>query len=213
MGRVTKRLLIAVVLFQICSIVAFAGYQEFLLRTGTQVTIQTVPVDPRDLFRGDYVDLRYDISTLRIAGDGTQVIGDLCCISSSVSPGDQVMVGLVQEPGQEFATISSLGMAQSTVEVGSSTHYVNRLEETVDNDGQSQLENRVTIRGTIEEIQQVSSHVDYRIDYGIESFFIPEGRGHEIETADDVKVVISVNKNGRAVIRTLIVDGIAWDPH
>jgi hypothetical protein len=35
-----------------------------ILRTGTDVTLQTRPVDPRDLLRGDYVALGYDISNL-----------------------------------------------------------------------------------------------------------------------------------------------------
>ena len=33
-----------------------------LLSSGQEVVLQTVPVDPRDLLRGDYVILRYDIS-------------------------------------------------------------------------------------------------------------------------------------------------------
>src|SRR5258708_26517427 len=35
-----------------------------ILREGTEVTLQTRPVDPRDLLRGDYVVLGYDISQL-----------------------------------------------------------------------------------------------------------------------------------------------------
>jgi uncharacterized membrane-anchored protein len=39
-----------------------------ILRTGREVTLQTIPVDPRDFLRGDYVVLRYDVSALP---DGT----------------------------------------------------------------------------------------------------------------------------------------------
>ena len=35
-----------------------------ILRAGTEVRLATAPVDPRDLFRGDYVILNYKISTL-----------------------------------------------------------------------------------------------------------------------------------------------------
>jgi uncharacterized membrane-anchored protein len=35
-----------------------------ILREGTEVTLQTRPVDPRDFLRGDYVVLSYDISTV-----------------------------------------------------------------------------------------------------------------------------------------------------
>lgn len=43
---------------------AFTGfilYQERILDTGTSVILETRPVDPRDLFRGEYVILRYAI--------------------------------------------------------------------------------------------------------------------------------------------------------
>ena len=32
-----------------------------LLKTGREITLPIVPVDPRDLFRGEYVRLGYDI--------------------------------------------------------------------------------------------------------------------------------------------------------
>lgn len=54
---------IAVVL-QVAAVLTFAGWREVSLRTGTEVVLATVPVDPRDIFRGDYVVLRYGISTL-----------------------------------------------------------------------------------------------------------------------------------------------------
>ena len=36
-----------------------------LLQTGNEIVLKTVPVDPRDLFRGHYVILRYDITSLK----------------------------------------------------------------------------------------------------------------------------------------------------
>ena len=52
-----------------------------VLREGTEVTLQTRPVDPRDFLRGDYVVLSYEISSLPAgalkdtpsAGPGTPV--------------------------------------------------------------------------------------------------------------------------------------------
>jgi hypothetical protein len=38
-----------------------------ILRSGTEVRLATAPVDPRDLFRGDYVILNYRISTLDLS--------------------------------------------------------------------------------------------------------------------------------------------------
>lgn len=40
------------------------GWTEVQIARGTEVRLQTIPVDPRDLFRGDYVVLRYEISSV-----------------------------------------------------------------------------------------------------------------------------------------------------
>ena len=39
---------------------------------GQEILLKTAPVDPNDLFRGDYVNLRYDISTI----DLTNIVYD-----------------------------------------------------------------------------------------------------------------------------------------
>lgn len=59
-----KKVFISIGVFWIMIIGGFIGFKEFTLRTGQEILLKTVPVDPRDLFRGDYVILRYDISTI-----------------------------------------------------------------------------------------------------------------------------------------------------
>lgn len=50
----------AIILFVI--VLASGVYmQEDLRRNGQQVILATIPVDPRDILRGDYVDLAYEI--------------------------------------------------------------------------------------------------------------------------------------------------------
>jgi uncharacterized membrane-anchored protein len=60
-----------------------AGEREAVVVYGKPVWLATAPVDPRDLFRGDYVRLRYDISTVpkdhwggSLAAKGTAKRGD-----------------------------------------------------------------------------------------------------------------------------------------
>ncbi|HPS56190.1 MAG TPA: GDYXXLXY domain-containing protein [Sedimentisphaerales bacterium] len=57
-----KLLIIIAVIFQILLLGIMAAERECVLRTGKIVYLRTVPVDPRDYFRGDYVRLRYKIS-------------------------------------------------------------------------------------------------------------------------------------------------------
>ena len=50
------------VLIQVALLAVMVIDRVQILRDGAEVTLQTRPVDPRDLLRGDYVVLRYDIS-------------------------------------------------------------------------------------------------------------------------------------------------------
>jgi GDYXXLXY protein len=54
----------AAAVIQVALIVAMVADRVQILRTGTEVTLQTRPIDPRDFLRGDYVVLGYDISTV-----------------------------------------------------------------------------------------------------------------------------------------------------
>lgn len=49
-----------------------------------------------------------------------------------------------------------------------------------------------------------------RLDFGIGTYFVPEGMGDHIEWAQDVKVVISLGDQGRAVIKEVLVDGLSF---
>lgn len=51
-----------------------------------------------------------------------------------------------------------------------------------------------------------------RLDFGIGTFFVPEGTGHIVEDAGDVKVVVSLGDGGQAVIKDVLVDGLPFNP-
>ncbi|PKB71616.1 MAG: hypothetical protein BZY87_04430 [SAR202 cluster bacterium Io17-Chloro-G6] len=52
-----------------------------------------------------------------------------------------------------------------------------------------------------------------RLEFGIDTFFIPEGTGHIIERSRDVKVRVAIGSGGTAVIEDLLVDGKPFDPN
>ncbi|MDE2786114.1 MAG: GDYXXLXY domain-containing protein [Chloroflexota bacterium] len=62
----------------------------------------------------------------------------------------------------------------------------------------------VYIRGVI--------NADGRLDFGIGTYFVPEGTGHIIERAQDVKVIVSLDDRGQAVIKSVLVDGFPFNP-
>ncbi|MFO7593745.1 MAG: GDYXXLXY domain-containing protein [Pseudomonadota bacterium] len=62
-----KQLLIALAIaFQIGVVASLAISREWILENGTPYMFQTAPVDPRDIFRGDYVRLDYLFSRMPV---------------------------------------------------------------------------------------------------------------------------------------------------
>ena len=61
-----KKIFLGIGVFWLVLLLGFIGVKEYTLRTGTEVLLKLRPVDPRDLFRGDYVILNYDISNVNV---------------------------------------------------------------------------------------------------------------------------------------------------
>jgi uncharacterized membrane-anchored protein len=59
-----KLLMICAAVLQVLLLAFIGGQREYVLRTGRTIYLRTVPFDPRDMFRGDYVRLRYEISSI-----------------------------------------------------------------------------------------------------------------------------------------------------
>lgn len=64
MRKYKKALILLAVLVQCAALGAMCYQREAVLTNGETVFIKTRPVDPRDLFRGDYVRLNYDITRI-----------------------------------------------------------------------------------------------------------------------------------------------------
>jgi len=158
-----------IIAFQILILLGLIGFKEATLVTGKEVVLQTAPVDPRDIFRGDYVALSYRISTVNNTANQYSYY-----ISFNI--GDKAYVHLEQRGDVWEAT-------------GISREYVNKWP--------------VCIAG---EVTRVSPK-QVILKYGIESYFVPEDKGLEIQRARDLKVRVSVDGFGKAVIKGLIVDG------
>ena len=76
--------------FQVLILTWMAAQREYVLLTGRTVYLRTAPVDPRDIFRGDYVVLNYEISRIprgKVKGDWDKI-----------RRGDKIYVVLKQHP-------------------------------------------------------------------------------------------------------------------
>jgi uncharacterized membrane-anchored protein len=63
-----RRVLLAAAAFQVFFLVTMIGLRVTPLLAGETIFVRVVPVDPRDLFRGDYLVLGYDFSRVPPAG-------------------------------------------------------------------------------------------------------------------------------------------------
>ncbi len=55
-----------IVCLQVLLLLGIIVYRQNWIDTGDKVVLKTIPVDPRDMFRGDYVNLTYEISTITV---------------------------------------------------------------------------------------------------------------------------------------------------
>jgi uncharacterized membrane-anchored protein len=82
-----KKIFIGIAIFWVVIFAVFIGSKEFTLQTGQEVLLKTEPVDPRDLFRGDYVTLGFEISRVEL--------GD----KHDFEPGDTIYLALQNTEG------------------------------------------------------------------------------------------------------------------
>ena len=182
LGRVPRpALFAAAALIQVALIAAMVIDRAGILREGTEVTLQTRPVDPRDFLRGDYVQLRYEISSVRLDATGP----------FSLARDAPVFVKLAPNPDGFYAAVSA--HLEPVPVVGREVLIKGRLPYGF------------YCRGDV----GTPCHMA-EVTYGLERYFVPEGEGRVIESARNqgkVSVVAAVTSEGRAAIKRLLIDG------
>ena len=127
MSRGRRIALLVVVLVQLAVPLALAGIAAADLAFGREIRLRARPVDPLDVFRGNYVVLRYDISTVTVPTDVSR--GERLCVSLSESDGVWTgRYGLPERPSGRTVICgrarSDAGPGQSVgVEYGIETYY------------------------------------------------------------------------------------------
>jgi uncharacterized membrane-anchored protein len=156
-----KQIFFAVVALQILSLFGMIGFKSSVLITGQTIILKSVPVDPRDLMRGDYVRIRWAIADLdrMMKGDGAKL-----------EIGDGIYVLLEKgNPDWKPTAISS--------------------------ERPSLDEDQAVIKGTVIGLRPLS----IQVDYGMDSYYVPEGKGREYERIKYWEV--KVNRRGNAVLK------------
>jgi uncharacterized membrane-anchored protein len=181
--------LAVVVVLQTAALVYMIGARQWTLATGTPVVLETEPIDPRSLFSGDYVRLNYRISRLDVA----ELAGERNFRNHEI-------VYVTLRPGTPFWRAVSVCHDYPVVPAGD-----------------------VAIRGQVTGVSRGSWNPETRkweesdsqvlaVHYGIETYFVPEGEGRELERPKgDTKVTVrvAVDRDGKAAIQAVLVNGVA----
>lgn len=171
----------ALALLQIGILGSMVMSRAAVLRSGQEVLLRVQPVDPRDLLRGEYVVLGYEISTLRFDQ-----------LEEAPAPGtslDRDIHVRLRESGEGHWTAVSARMGEAPEEDARDGDVVIRGQA-----GASVMPERgaLTVR------------------YGIERFYVPEGQGRAIEEdmrEGGFSVTVAVSQSGSGQIKSLYHDG------
>lgn len=178
-----NRLLIAAIALSLVQI-GFLSWmivgRAAILRNGAEVLLRIQPVDPRDLLRGDYVVLAYDIS---------QILGSM--ISNvpegmTVTEEGPIYVRLAKGADKHWNAIAaSLGVPFSAPPAAG----------------------EVDIKGWLPGGWSFARDAAVRVEYGIERFYLPEGEGLAIQ--NDIRerpfsMLVAVAKDGAPQIKALL---------
>jgi uncharacterized membrane-anchored protein len=153
-----------------------------VLRDGTEVTLQTRPIDPRDFLRGDYVVLGYDITQLPAGALRNQPSGERHpLVYVKLAPNADGIYQAVSVHAAPIAVTSPEVLIRGRTTYGATCGSKSDLFcETL------------TLR------------------YNLESYFVPEGEGRKLEDLRNqrkLQVVAAVLPSGRAAIKRLLLDG------
>lgn len=181
-----RAFLITAVAFQVLVLVFMAGKREYIIRTGTIAYFRTAPLDPRDLFRGDYVRLQYEVSAVPHAKADSAVVDPV----KKHQYGRTVYAPLIIGEGG-LAEVSGL-----VSEKPASGLF---------------LKGRTAVPWRF----GILSQEMMAVEYGIEAYYLQEGKGVEIEKQRGTRTTIqtplemevAIGGDGTAVIR-----GHRWSP-
>ena len=162
------------------------------LWTGRTVILPVRPIDPRDLFRGEFVRLDTPLTSIVVARPGSaSPPADVTALPPVGSWPDEDVLGRVVYV--QLAPPTGAGSEFRAVSIS--------MEPQRD---------ALNLRGRVTSAAHV--HADHvRIAYGLDAFYMQEGTARAVEdqmrAGRPVQMEIAVASSGRARIRNLIVDG------
>lgn len=179
-----RKLVIMLAIFlQLAALSWMALSREYILQTGQQVKFQTAPIDPRDLFRGDFVRLNYAMSEVPAEMLSPEIDRD------KLKKGD-TLFAVLNQSSNGIASLASLQQSKPA-------------------------NNQLFIKGRVTSswITSASAKKVIRLKYGIEQYFVEQGKGLDIENRRGRRNTIQVPMLMHAALSpggTAILKGHEW---
>jgi len=178
-----RKILLSLLVLALAQSAVLAGMvvdRVHLLRTGREIALPIVPVDPRDLFRGEYVQLGYNAGTVRLSqleGPAPDANAPFYVVLEKKPEGDWQSVRVTRDMPRETSP------------------------------------DRIVLKARAQHgwPARPAADASLQVRYGIESYFVPEGRGRALEALAREKklaALVAVDARGNAAIKGLLIDGV-----
>lgn len=182
------------------------------LSKGTEVTLKTIPIDPSDIFRGDYVTLGYDIANIE-EEVLSQELKDFFKPEPNVSGSIKVYTVLEEDKDGTYKVKSvSKKKPKGNLYIKGILSKYKIYEETPLGEEQVTQQNANVSEVKVTEVinGETVEYIDrfryvYEINYNIDKFFVPENSGEKYEKASqkgDLLAVVKIYK-GNAMLRDI----------
>lgn len=169
----TKWGIVIIILIWILVLVGIIYKHNVVIIKGKIILLKTEPVDPRDPFKGDYVNLQFDISRIRET--------------------------LTSEQKTDLLRNHKIFAVLKSAKEENTDYFVLDYFTT-----KRPNASKVYIQGWV--WGEINNWM--RVQYNIESYYVPEGKGKEIEShlGKDLFVEIYLDYKGSASLKSLILD-------
>ena len=169
------------------------------LWAGQAALLPVTPIDPRDMFRGEYVRLDTPATRLSVRSESAAPAGAV-----AVTP---VGSWWAELPADEYSRHQSLRGRVIFVQLEPRGDAGESRPVSISDEP---LAGRTNLRGRISWYESQDERLT--VDYGLDSFFMQEGTAKPVENAlrqrRRVQMQIAIASSGHARIRRLVVDGV-----
>ncbi|MBA9026983.1 GDYXXLXY domain-containing protein [Peribacillus huizhouensis] len=148
--------------------------------TGKEIKLQTAPIDPTDLFRGSYVNLHYEIESVKLAQLDDSII--TLFKTENIGIHKRVYVQLKQDNSDGLYKVALVTKKKPST--------------------------GIYLKGKLEIPYELKNAASIQIRYGLDNYYAPEEKAKETEAKALIKPAVALVKvkNGHAVLTRITVE-------